>query len=199
ALGKAVRQNAHVLGPLEPPGSLAATLATRLPDGGLTHATVEELLARLSTAHLRPITTLPDLPHPALIRVLTGHTDGVMALAVAPDGSWLASASGDGEGRIWEQTTGAARHTLTGHTGRVAALAVARDGPWLASAGHGGEVRIWDPATGAALHTLTGHTGGVLALEVALDGSWLGSASGGGEVRTWDPVTGTARLTLTLT
>ncbi|MGH3935333.1 MAG: NB-ARC domain-containing protein [Pseudonocardiaceae bacterium] len=197
ALGKAVRQNAHVLGPLEPAGSLAATLATRLPNHGLTKATVEELLDGLTMRHLRAITMLPDLPHPALIRVLTGHTDGVVALVVAADGSWLASAGHGGEVRIWDTTTGAARHTLTGHTGRVSALAAAPDGSWLASAGHGGEVQIWDTTTGAARPTLTGHSGGVLALVVAPDGSWLASASGGGEVRIWDPDTGAARQTLT--
>jgi WD40 repeat protein len=121
ALGTAVRQNAHVLGPLQPPGSLAATLATRLSGDGATRAIAEELLAGLPTSHLRAITALPDLPHPALSRVLTGHTSGVRALVAAPDGSWLASAGG-GEIRIWDPATGTTRHTLTGHTSDVGTL-----------------------------------------------------------------------------
>ncbi|MER7211924.1 hypothetical protein ABT340_33120, partial [Streptosporangium sp. NPDC000239] len=32
---------------------------------------------------------------------LTGHTGGVNAVAISPDGSWLASASDDGSVRIW--------------------------------------------------------------------------------------------------
>ena len=68
---------------------------------------------------------------------LTGHTSGVDALAVAPDGTWLASGDGallgDSTVRIWDPHTGQARHTLTGHTGAVTALAVAPDGTWLAS------------------------------------------------------------------
>ncbi len=201
ALGTAVRQNAHVLGPLQPPGSLAATLATRLPGDGPTKATADQLVAGLTTPYLRAITTLPDLPHPTLSRVLAGHTGWVMALAVAPDGSWLASAGFGGEVRIWDPTTGTARHTLTDHTHEVEALAVAPDGSWLASADNGGKVRIWDPTTGTARHTLTGHTNTVTALAVAPDGSWLASASGGyfagGEVRIWDPATGTVRHILT--
>ena len=70
------------------------------------------------------------------------------ALAVAPDGSWLASADsgpygGGGEVRIWDPHTGQARHTLTGHTRGVTALAVAPDGSWLASVSDDATVRIW--------------------------------------------------------
>ena len=197
ALGNAVRQNARVLRPLTPPGSLAATLATRLPGEGPTRVIAEELVAGLTGPHLRAITALPDLPHSAQSRGLTGHTSKVFALEVAPDGSWLASASGDGEVRIWDPVTGTLRHTLTGHTRSVFALEVAPDGSWLASASGDGEVRIWDPVTGTLRHTLTGHTDAVFALVVAPDGSWLASASDDGEVRIWDPVTGTLRHTLT--
>jgi NB-ARC domain/Domain of unknown function (DUF4062)/WD domain, G-beta repeat len=189
ALGTAVRQNAHVLGQLQPPGSLAATLATRLPGDGPAKALAEQLVVELTTPYLRAITALPDLPHPALSRVLTGHTSWVAALVVAPDGSWLASAGGDGVVRIWDPARGTARHTLTGHTSGVGALVVAPDGSWLASAGYDG-VRIWDPASGTAGHTLTGHTSWVGALVVAPDGSWLASAGDDGVVRIWDPASG---------
>jgi WD40 repeat protein len=201
ALGTVVRQNAHVLGPLEPPGSLAATLATRLSSNDLTDAIAGDLVTGLPTLHLRAITTLPDLPHPALSRVLPGHDDWVTALVVAPDGSWLASA-GNGEIRIWDPATGTIRHTLTGHTRTVRALAVAPDGSWLASADYNGEVRTWDPDTGTPGHTLTGRTPvdgrplGEPMLAAAPDGSWLASAGGDGEIQIWDPATGTTHHTL---
>jgi hypothetical protein len=197
ALETAVRQNGHVLGPLQPAGSLAATLATRLPGDGPAKALVEQLVRGLTGPYLRAITALPDLPHPALSRVLTGHTGGVRALVVALDGSWLASAGYGGEVRVWDPVTGALRHTLTGHTGGMWALVVAPDGSWLATGGAGWEVRIWASVTGALRHTLTGHTNWVRALVVALDGSWLASAGDDREVRVWDPVTGALRHTLT--
>lgn len=87
----------------------------------------------------------------AVRHILTGHTSGVVALGVAPDGSWLASADYGGEVRIWDSVTGITRHT--NHTSGVEALTVARDGSWLASAGYG-EVRIWASTTGAVRQAL---------------------------------------------
>ncbi|HET9253727.1 MAG TPA: hypothetical protein VFO16_00815, partial [Pseudonocardiaceae bacterium] len=195
ALQKVVRQNAHVLGPLEPPGSLGATFATRVPAHGRTKAFAEELVAGLSMPHLRPVTVtaLSDLPHPALSRVL--RADGVDVLAVAPDGSWLAAADSEGKVWIWDRVmaVGVVRHTLTEHSSTVAALAVAPDGSWLASAGYDTQVWLWDPVTGTARYTLTGHTSTVTALAVASDGSWLASADDQGRVCIWDPILGSAR------
>ncbi|MBV8995885.1 MAG: DUF4062 domain-containing protein, partial [Pseudonocardiales bacterium] len=200
SLEKAVRQNAHVLAPLQPPGSLAATFAARLSGVSPTTTIAECLLAGITGPHLRAITPLPDLPHPALSRILNGHRRVVRALVVAPDGSWLASADDAGEVRIWDPATGVTRHTLLGHSRGVQALVVAPDGSWFASAGGDlyttGEVRIWDPATGATRHTMIGDHGPVQALVVAPDGSWLASADDvltGGEVRIWDPATGVTR------
>ena len=43
----------------------------------------------------------------ALRRELKGHTSGVNAVAVAPDGAWLASGSDDKSVRVWDAATGA--------------------------------------------------------------------------------------------
>ena len=56
------------------------------------------------------------------------------AVAIAPDGSWLATA-GDGTVRIWDPVTGTQRHALTGHTDTVWAAAIAPDGSSLTIAG----------------------------------------------------------------
>ena len=75
-------------------------------------------------------------------------------MAVAPDGSWLASGGSDGTVRIWDMETGEQRIILSGHRDSVGAVAVAPDGNWLASGDIRGTVRIWGVETGQERATL---------------------------------------------
>ena len=84
-----------------------------------------------------------DVGGGALRCVLNGHSAWVRSLAVAPDGTWLASGDDDGTTRIWDLVRGRARHVLTGHAGAVRAISVASDGIWLATSSTDGTVRTW--------------------------------------------------------
>src|SRR3989440_9069707 len=59
---------------------------------------------------------LPDLPDPALIRTLGGHTDMVNGCAISPLGDFVVSASWDKTLKVWDTLTGEKRCTLHGHT-----------------------------------------------------------------------------------
>jgi WD40 repeat protein len=87
---------------------------------------------------------------------LTGHAYSmvhparrfsVTALAVSPDGTWLASGGHDHTVRLWNTADGSPRDVLTGHSDTVRGLAVSPDGAWLASVAEDQTVRLWSVAT----------------------------------------------------
>jgi WD40 repeat protein len=196
-MGVVLAQTAHLLAPTEPAGAVVDVLHSRVagdPDWGPQVIALRDICHRPRLVNRWP---LPDLPDSALRRVLTGHAGWVTAVAVAPDGSWLATASYDGTARIWDSATGRERAVLVGHSGPVQAVAVAPDGSWLATGGDDATARIWDAASGRERATLSGHASTVAGVAVAPDGSWLATASYDGTARIWDVATGRERAALT--
>jgi cytochrome c len=83
----------------------------------------------------------PARPGPVPARVLEGHTEPVVGLALSPDGHRLASAAWDGSARVWSLTGGNPR-VLDGHRGNVNAVGFRPDGV-VVSAGFDGTIRLW--------------------------------------------------------
>src|SRR5438876_316712 len=139
---------------------------------------------------------LPDLPHPALVRTLQGHTDWVNSCAVSPDGTWIVSASNDKTLKMWDAQSGTECLTLKGHTHWVRGCAVSPDGTWIVSASTDNTLKVWDAHTGAERFTLKGHTRGVRGCAVSPDGAWIISASEDNTLKVWDAQSGTEHYTL---
>ena len=139
---------------------------------------------------------LPDLPHPALIRTLQGHTSGVNGCAVSPDGAFIVSASRDKTLKVWDAGSGEARLTLHGHTNGVRGCAVSPDGAFIVSASLDETLKVWDARSGEAHLTLHGHTNGVRGCAVSPDGAFIVSASADKTLKVWDAGSGEVRLTL---
>jgi hypothetical protein len=149
-------------------------------DGGPEAAEVEALLRDRRWLNAETLRFANDHGH-----VLSGHTARVRAVAISPDGSWLASGDAGGTIRLWTAVDGSHRTTLTGHAGAVNGLAISPDGTWLASASADKTVRLWDLETGVC-RTLFGHSDGVNAVAISPDGARIVSAAMDGTVRLWD-------------
>jgi cytochrome c len=74
--------------------------------------------------------------------ILEGHQAPVVALALSPDGTTLASASWDHTLRLWPVAGGAPR-VLEGHQQNVNGVAFTPDGKSVVSAGYDATLRIW--------------------------------------------------------
>jgi WD40 repeat protein/tRNA A-37 threonylcarbamoyl transferase component Bud32 len=73
-----------------------------------------------------------------------GHRDPILGVAFHPKGHLLASASLDGNVKLWRVKGGGEVATFRGHTAGVRAIAFAPDGNALASGGDDRTVRLWD-------------------------------------------------------
>jgi WD40 repeat protein len=114
-------------------------------------------------------------------RVVGSHAAEVLKLVASSDGVTLASASSDGELRLWDLRTGDHR-TLVGHTGTMSRLAFSPDGRELLSAGEEGSVWLWTVATGEG-HAVVSHADAVMWVGFAPDGALIASAGFDGTVR----------------
>lgn len=115
--------------------------------------------------------------------VLEGHAAPVVALAVSPDRTMLASASWDHTARLWPLAGGAPR-VLAGHSQNVNGVAFARDGRAAVTVGYDATLRIW-PLDGGAPVVVTLPTP-LNAVAVAPDGE-IATAGADGKVYLLSP------------
>jgi hypothetical protein len=102
-----------------------------------------------------------ELESGRLLRSLEGHTDGVWAVAVSPDGRFIVSGSEDRTVKVWELESGRLLRSLEGHTDWVNAVAVSPDGRFIVSGSSDHTVKVWELESGRLLRSLEGHTGWV--------------------------------------
>ncbi|MFI6416125.1 NB-ARC domain-containing protein [Streptomyces sp. NPDC050842] len=146
---------------------------------------------------------------PAVLQL--GPSTTAQALAVAPDGRWLAVADSAGALQLWNRLREVRTDTVPGPwgaDGRAHTVAVAPDGTWLAVLRHrprsgrtGAEslVQVVRLAGGRAVagRQVQIHRGEKLTgLAVTPDGSRLLTTSLSGDVSQWDPLTGVLLTTV---
>jgi F-box and WD-40 domain protein CDC4 len=134
-----------------------------------------------------------DADCPYFVRVLTGHSHSVRAIAAHQD--TLVSGSYDNTVRVWKISTGETLHRLQGHSMKVYSVVLDHKRNRCISGSMDNFVKIWDLTTGACLFTLEGHTSLVGLLD--LRDERLVSAAADSTLRIWDPENGQCKSTLT--
>ena len=121
-----------------------------------------------------------------------GAAGKIYALAISPDGRWLAAAgylsetaTGDHPIRIYDLASGEIAALLQGHSGAVLSLAFSADGKLLASGSTDDTAIIWDVAKRSKLHQLRGHTADINRVVFTLDGERLATAGDDRRVMIW--------------
>ncbi len=132
---------------------------------------------------------------------LSGHTDEVRSVAFAPHAQnrqqlTLASASYDGNVRLWDAVSGECTQVLKGST-KLRSVAFSPDGKTLASGGAAGYLKLWQVKPGGALRwqkfsckELLNAQQPIRSLAFSPDGRTLASGSDDGKVWLWNYRTG---------
>jgi WD40 repeat protein len=125
------------------------------------------------------------LPQRSLVFRDSEAVVGPRALAVSPDGHWLAVGSRTGTVHLWDLKANRKGVAWDAHEGLVQGVTFTRDSQTLVSAGSDQSLRFWVPGQAQSSTSLHGHSGEILSLRASADGRWLVSASKDGTARLW--------------
>ena len=120
-----------------------------------------ELLTKIANEQIQDVV---DYIRPILkpIYTLQDHIDRVNFVTFSPDDTKIATASHDGNAKIWDAQTGQLLRTLQNHTiqakttheGPVSSAVFSPDGTKIVTASHDGNAKIWNTQTGDLIQTL---------------------------------------------
>lgn len=119
---------------------------------------------------------------------VTGHTDGVRAVAFDPTGDTFATGGNEGSVRIW--TVLGARNqspeaALNGHDGSITSIAYSGDSTLMAVGVNSGMLHIWDLRANEELMRVQAHDSWVNAIVWSPDGTMLFTTGQDDTVRAW--------------
>lgn len=118
--------------------------------------------------------------------VLRKGGSAISALAICPQGKFIAVGAQDGTICLFSTRTGGLESTETAHLGPVHALAFNENGRYLASGGADGIMKVRKLATGPEMTTSIKEGGSVRAITYTNSGLNLVTGSEDGSVRLWD-------------
>jgi WD40 repeat protein len=133
-----------------------------------------------------------------VLRVLSGHTDGLTSAAWSPDAQRIVTTSMDHTARVWLASGALEPVVFKGHGGAVNSAAWSPDGAHIVTGSEDGTVLVWDATSGAVvasfergvavLAAIWSPDGGRIALSLRHGGVLLWSRDGWDRPGTSEPV-----------
>jgi WD40 repeat protein len=114
------------------------------------------------------------------------YRSALIAAAIAPDGTWLATGSGDGTLHWWNEKDSAPVETIPAHGEWLFSIAVSPDAKMIATGGGDNQIKLWSIATRQLAFELAGHADDVHSMAFDPRGNLLYSAGDDRVVRVWD-------------
>ncbi|CAN7022344.1 unnamed protein product [Brassica rapa subsp. trilocularis] len=128
--------------------------------------------------------------------ILRHHQDGVTALALSQDSSFLASGSIDHCVKLYKFPSGEFQTNITRFTLPIRVLAFNGSGSLLAAAGDDEGIKLINTVDGSIVRVLKGHKGPVTGLDFNPNGELLASLDSNGTVLCWELQSGIVSYTL---
>jgi WD40 repeat protein len=102
-----------------------------------------------------------DIATGECLRLMTGHENDVLALAVFADGSRAVTGGRDNSLRIWDLATGNCVKILRGHQNCINSVVVCPGGERIVSGSRERTVRVWDIVSDSSAHDERPHPAGI--------------------------------------
>lgn len=125
------------------------------------------------------------LNSPKPIGRMTGHQGIIFQIQFSPDGTLIASCSGDKSVKLWNAVDGKFITTFRGHVAAVYHVSWSLDSRLLVSGSKDTTLKLWSVAKRELLEDLSGHSDEVYTTDWSPDGQRVASGSKDKRVRIW--------------
>lgn len=161
-------------------------------EGHVSHITCLEMTKTgyIATGSVDKTIRIWDLGGLVCHKVLKGHKDKVLCVAVTPCGKKVFSGGEDHSVGIWNIESGECLGIFEGHKDGVNCIVVSPNGKYAVSASWDQTLRVWDVESCQCLQVLEGHSGIINSVVISADSKKVISAGEDKNILIWNIETG---------
>ena len=131
-----------------------------------------------------------EIPSGKMVKTLSGHTDGVLALRFINNDKFIVSIGEDKAVNLWNIDSAKIVYNKKDHVKAIRALDVSLDDKWIATGGADREILLRDATTGNVVKKLFAHENWIRTLAFSPDSKVLASGGDDKKIILWDVETG---------